>query len=324
VISAWSGRQFGPTILAPYAHVVVDGQVGYIDGVVIAKSLGTTGQNAGSVQLHGYGYLGQITVGAETPEPPPPPPPSPSPKLPPAPAPPPPPPLDCAELKPERSACGESVTSSGETVAGGAICRECCSAFGICSNTAGACGELGGSYQFAYSAKKILELQWGTPLAIDVICPKKQPSPPPKPPLPSPPPPPSPPEENKCNCPPLNQVSWGGRRLDEQQSSLTLQQWAHAVTQGPLFPHPTWTARLKEVEDSAAHNASHSRVGICPSYTAESSRCVWSVEPVETNSPAVSAWLVSSVGQPTRDPAAKASNSAEEAIYFAPREQTRA
>jgi len=60
VISSDSGRQFGPTILAPYAHVVVDGNVGYIDGQIIAKSLGTTGQNGGTVQLHGYGYLGPI------------------------------------------------------------------------------------------------------------------------------------------------------------------------------------------------------------------------------------------------------------------------
>ena len=52
------GRQFGPSVLAPFAHVVVDGEVGFVDGTIIAKSYSTTGQNSGSVQLHADGYDG--------------------------------------------------------------------------------------------------------------------------------------------------------------------------------------------------------------------------------------------------------------------------
>jgi len=52
------GSQFGPSILAPYAHVIVDGDVGFVDGFIIAKSYSSSGGNAGSVELHGNGYRG--------------------------------------------------------------------------------------------------------------------------------------------------------------------------------------------------------------------------------------------------------------------------
>jgi choice-of-anchor A domain-containing protein len=55
------GRQFGPTVLAPFSKVTLMGDAGYIDGTVIAKSFTTAGGNAGSLQLHGKFYSGSIT-----------------------------------------------------------------------------------------------------------------------------------------------------------------------------------------------------------------------------------------------------------------------
>ena len=51
------GRQFGPSVLAPFAQVDLTGD-GYVDGIVIAKSVGCSGQNTGSAsdarrRLHG-------------------------------------------------------------------------------------------------------------------------------------------------------------------------------------------------------------------------------------------------------------------------------
>jgi hypothetical protein len=54
------GRQFGPTILAPFSHVELLGQAGYIDGTVIAKSFSTCGTNPTSLQMHGKMYSGTI------------------------------------------------------------------------------------------------------------------------------------------------------------------------------------------------------------------------------------------------------------------------
>lgn len=51
------GRQFGPTIIAPFAHVKVLANAGFVDGAVIAKTLQTFG---GSLQLHGDIYSGKI------------------------------------------------------------------------------------------------------------------------------------------------------------------------------------------------------------------------------------------------------------------------
>ena len=52
------GRQFGPSVLAPFAQVDLTGDAGYVDGIVIAKSVGCSGQNTGSLQMHGAGYTG--------------------------------------------------------------------------------------------------------------------------------------------------------------------------------------------------------------------------------------------------------------------------
>ena len=64
LVKTWSGRQFGPSVLAPFAHVVIHGDVGFVDGFVVARSMGTFGQNGGSVQMHGDGYKGPLSCGA--------------------------------------------------------------------------------------------------------------------------------------------------------------------------------------------------------------------------------------------------------------------
>ena len=76
------GRQFGPSVLAPFARVLIDGSVGFIDGFVVARSVGSVGQFGESVQLHNDGYKGEMQC---RPDPPP------SPPKPPPPFPPPPP-----------------------------------------------------------------------------------------------------------------------------------------------------------------------------------------------------------------------------------------
>ena len=58
------GRQFGPTIIAPFAKVTVLGDAGFIDGSVYAKTFVTTGGNQGALQLHGDTYTGSIQCNA--------------------------------------------------------------------------------------------------------------------------------------------------------------------------------------------------------------------------------------------------------------------
>ena len=85
------GEAFGPSVLAPFARVVVTDEVGHVDGQIVARSVGAPGTNAGSIQLHGIEYKGPIQCQQQSPHAPPPalPPPPPSPAAPPA-APPPP------------------------------------------------------------------------------------------------------------------------------------------------------------------------------------------------------------------------------------------
>ena len=64
-----SGRQFGPTIIAPCAKVIVLGAAGYVDGSIYAKTVVTYGSGEGSLQLHGKTYKGAITCNAVTPSP---------------------------------------------------------------------------------------------------------------------------------------------------------------------------------------------------------------------------------------------------------------
>ena len=62
----WDGRQFGPTVLAPYADVVLDGDVGFVDGLIVARTL--SGKNgAAQIQLHGDAYKGPIVCEPCTP-----------------------------------------------------------------------------------------------------------------------------------------------------------------------------------------------------------------------------------------------------------------
>ena len=85
------GRQFGPSVLAPFAQVDLTGDTGYVDGIVIAKSVSCSGQNTGSLQMHGAGYTGPFECKELSPAPPPSsPPPSPPPPAPPPPYRPPP------------------------------------------------------------------------------------------------------------------------------------------------------------------------------------------------------------------------------------------
>jgi hypothetical protein len=60
ITSSDLGRQFGPSILAPFSDVTLLGKAGYIDGCVIAKSFRTAGDDAGQLQLHGDCYRGPL------------------------------------------------------------------------------------------------------------------------------------------------------------------------------------------------------------------------------------------------------------------------
>ncbi|CAB9505448.1 expressed unknown protein [Seminavis robusta] len=57
------GRQFGPTIIAPNAKVIVLNGAGYVDGAIYAKELDA---QAGSLQLHGDTFTGTINCGSGT------------------------------------------------------------------------------------------------------------------------------------------------------------------------------------------------------------------------------------------------------------------
>jgi hypothetical protein len=60
ITSSGSGRHFGPSILAPYSDVTLQGRAGHIDGCVIAKSFKTDGKDADGLKLHGHCYLGPL------------------------------------------------------------------------------------------------------------------------------------------------------------------------------------------------------------------------------------------------------------------------
>ena len=54
------GRQFGPSVLAPFSKVTLLGDAGYVDGFIVAREFTDSGGNRGSLQLHGDGYAGPI------------------------------------------------------------------------------------------------------------------------------------------------------------------------------------------------------------------------------------------------------------------------
>jgi hypothetical protein len=60
------GRQFGPSVLAPFSTVTLQGNAGYIDGFVIAEEFGPSGlapkvSNPDALQMHGDYYTGPLT-----------------------------------------------------------------------------------------------------------------------------------------------------------------------------------------------------------------------------------------------------------------------
>ena len=52
------GRQFGPTVIAPFSVVQVHGNAGFVDGLIVAKRLVTQGGNPSQLQLHGDYFRG--------------------------------------------------------------------------------------------------------------------------------------------------------------------------------------------------------------------------------------------------------------------------
>ena len=60
----YSGRQFGPSVLAPFARVVVLGDVGYVDGFIVARSYYSGDQKASQVR---YRAFAAARIGAPVP-----------------------------------------------------------------------------------------------------------------------------------------------------------------------------------------------------------------------------------------------------------------
>jgi hypothetical protein len=52
---------FGPSVLAPYSKVVLDGALGFVDGFIIAKQLTDFGDDRIHLKIHGNTYTGPIT-----------------------------------------------------------------------------------------------------------------------------------------------------------------------------------------------------------------------------------------------------------------------
>lgn len=58
------GRQFGPSVFAPAAKVILKDTAGYLDGFCIAKTVENVGAGAGALQMHGIGYTGPLNCGS--------------------------------------------------------------------------------------------------------------------------------------------------------------------------------------------------------------------------------------------------------------------
>lgn len=53
-------RQFGPSVIAPFSKVTILGDAGYVDGLIVGKTVVTSGSNQSQLQLHGDTYMGPI------------------------------------------------------------------------------------------------------------------------------------------------------------------------------------------------------------------------------------------------------------------------
>ena len=99
---------------------------------------------------------------------------------------------------------------------------------------------------------------------------------------------------------------------------MTLQEWAHAVTEGPLIRTPTWSAKLQQPA-----TVNHAKIGICPDATAgPHAQCVWSTQAVELT-PSLTGWLMGATGRNKAASAQTATASPEEEIHFVPYEHVR-
>jgi hypothetical protein len=58
--AAKNGQKFGPSVLAPKAHVILDSSVGFVDGFIVARSLTHRGKPA-DLELRGNGFTGRVT-----------------------------------------------------------------------------------------------------------------------------------------------------------------------------------------------------------------------------------------------------------------------
>jgi len=59
-----SGRQLGPSVLAPFSRVILQGNAGFAHGQVIARGFGPSDEypitNADGLQMHGEVYKGPL------------------------------------------------------------------------------------------------------------------------------------------------------------------------------------------------------------------------------------------------------------------------
>jgi len=67
ILAGIDGRQFGPSVLAPFSKVTLLGNAGYLDGCLFAKTFVSDDEAADSLQLHGKCYSGPLDCGPTVP-----------------------------------------------------------------------------------------------------------------------------------------------------------------------------------------------------------------------------------------------------------------
>lgn len=55
-----SGRPFGPSVVAPFAHVELHGNIGFVDGFIVAKSFTDLSTTDSGTQMHGNAFIGDL------------------------------------------------------------------------------------------------------------------------------------------------------------------------------------------------------------------------------------------------------------------------